>query len=365
MTDTKHPLRIFLSYASEDKPAVRTLYKHLVNDGFDAWLDEKNLLIGQSWREEISRAIRASDVVIICLSKRSITKEGYVQKEIRYALDIADELPEGTFFLIPAKLEDCNLPDRLQMIQAANLYETNGYINLQKALRQINNQISLSRTSLTQPPKSTTQKTDPDLLERNLALSRRELTNVEQEATGYSVLTLPLDIARKLDEKRKEISLLEAQLSKVLGRISPNENLRSSHLHQDSHIFLSYSREDVAIMTRIKNDLNSNNFTIWVDELSLELGTPTWETAIQKALERSRCVIVLMSPDSKRSIWVTREISYAEMHNIRIFPVLIKGDELDAVPLRLSSTMWVDARTDYSTAMQRLFISMRKQVGAE
>ena len=57
----------------------------------DPWLDEKKLLGGQDWDLEIRRALRRSDAVVICLSQRSISKVGYVNKEIKRALDIADE----------------------------------------------------------------------------------------------------------------------------------------------------------------------------------------------------------------------------------------------------------------------------------
>src|SRR5262245_32360417 len=85
----------------------------LRNNGFDPWLDEESLVPGQNWTEEIPRVVRASDVVIVCLSGSSINKEGYVNKEIKIALDVADEKPEGAIFVIPLKLEDCTVPNRL------------------------------------------------------------------------------------------------------------------------------------------------------------------------------------------------------------------------------------------------------------
>ncbi|MEW6401598.1 MAG: toll/interleukin-1 receptor domain-containing protein [Chloroflexota bacterium] len=85
--DSTHPLKVFLCHASGDKPPVRDLYKRLVAEGVDAWLDQEKLLPGQDWRREIPRAVREADVVVVCLSKNSITKEGYVQKEIKFALD--------------------------------------------------------------------------------------------------------------------------------------------------------------------------------------------------------------------------------------------------------------------------------------
>jgi outer membrane protein assembly factor BamD (BamD/ComL family) len=131
----RQQLKVFLCHASGDKPAVRDLYKRLIAEGIDAWLDQERLLPGQDWRLEIPQAVRGSDVVVICLSKKSITKEGYVQKEIKFALDIAEEKPEGTIFLIPARLEDCTVPDRLNRWQWVDLFEENGFIKLLRSLK--------------------------------------------------------------------------------------------------------------------------------------------------------------------------------------------------------------------------------------
>src|SRR6266498_2277026 len=133
--ETKRPLKVFLCHASGDKLLVRELYKRLIAEGVDAWLDQEKLLPGQDWRVEIPRAVREADVVVICLSNKSITKEGYVQKEIRFALDSAEEKPEGTIFLIPARLEDCIVPERLDRWQWVDLFEENGFLRLLRSLK--------------------------------------------------------------------------------------------------------------------------------------------------------------------------------------------------------------------------------------
>jgi TIR domain len=125
--------RVFLCHASEDKLAVRALYERLKASGFQPWLDEEDLLPGQDWDREIARAVRSAQVVLVCLSKRS-EKRGYVQKEIRRALDVAEEQPEGTIFLIPVKLEDCAVPDRLAAWQWVDLHSERGYHKLEAAL---------------------------------------------------------------------------------------------------------------------------------------------------------------------------------------------------------------------------------------
>ena len=89
-------LSVFLCHASQDKAFVRSFYKKLLEEGIKPWLDEEDLLPGQNWQIEIKRAVKQSDAVIVCLSRHSLNKVGFVQKEIKYALDIADEQPEGT-----------------------------------------------------------------------------------------------------------------------------------------------------------------------------------------------------------------------------------------------------------------------------
>lgn len=93
---TNRPLRVFLCHSSNDKPVVRQLYQKLrIEDWIQPWLDEEELYPGQDWNFEIEKAVEAADVILVCLSKGSTTKEGYVQREIRIALDYADYKPEG------------------------------------------------------------------------------------------------------------------------------------------------------------------------------------------------------------------------------------------------------------------------------
>ena len=127
-------LSVFLCHASEDKAAVRELSSTIRKWGHDPWLDEDKLLPGQDWDREIRRAIESADIVVVCLSAQS-EKRGYVQKEIKRALDIADEQPEGAIYVIPVKLTECSVPDRLRQTQWVNLSVTGGPSKLEAALR--------------------------------------------------------------------------------------------------------------------------------------------------------------------------------------------------------------------------------------
>jgi hypothetical protein len=89
--------RIFLCHASEDKTQVREVYHRLrAIEGFEPWLDEEDLLPGQEWAWEIPRALQTSDFILVFFPRASVAKRGYVQREMKLALDAWQEIPEGT-----------------------------------------------------------------------------------------------------------------------------------------------------------------------------------------------------------------------------------------------------------------------------
>ena len=131
---SKHLLKIFISYASGDRAQAQKLHAYLRSQGMDPWLDTENLLPGQDWKMEISRALDETDLILLCLSKKSVSKEGYVQKEMRLALDRALEIPPGEIFLIPARFEEVDLPYSLRDFQWVDLYTESGMQKLLKSL---------------------------------------------------------------------------------------------------------------------------------------------------------------------------------------------------------------------------------------
>ena len=119
------------------------------------------------------------------------------------------------------------------------------------------------------------------------------------------------------------------------------------------HIFLSYSRADTDTMGRVRESLSGEGLSVWTDE-NLTPGTPSWKQAIERAIEDAGCVVVLLSPEAKKSEWVANELGYANTHGIAVFPALIRGEEKEAVPLELINAQRIDARTRFLAAMQML-----------
>ena len=103
-------LRVFLCHASEDKPVVREIYQRLKTYNVEPWLDEVDLLPGEKWEQVIPEVLSRCDIVLICLSRAFLVKEGYGHYEIYLILEAAKKKPPGTIFHIPFKLEECEVP---------------------------------------------------------------------------------------------------------------------------------------------------------------------------------------------------------------------------------------------------------------
>ncbi len=126
--------KVFISYAKEDIILVEEIYDLLLGQAHEVWIDSKNLVGGQEWKIEIEKAIRTSDVFIACLSSVSVSKSGYVQKELRTALDVAESMPEGRIYIIPIRLDECDVPTRLKNLHWVNYFEQDGHDKLLRAV---------------------------------------------------------------------------------------------------------------------------------------------------------------------------------------------------------------------------------------
>jgi TIR domain len=130
-------LRAFLCHAKENKDDVKDIYSKLLEADVDPWLDEKSIMPGKKWEYEITKAIRDTDAILVFLSNAAISKTGYVHKEIGQALNITDEQPEGRIFIIPVRLEDCQVPARLASIQYVDYFNRDGHKMLLSALQDL------------------------------------------------------------------------------------------------------------------------------------------------------------------------------------------------------------------------------------
>ena len=114
---------VFISYAREDSEASERLYNDLKNAGLIPWRDKDVIKPGQNWKIAIRKGIKSSRYFIPLFSSKSVEKIGYVQKEFKYAIDNYDQFPESEVYIIPIRLDNCDIPfEKLEDIQYVDLF---------------------------------------------------------------------------------------------------------------------------------------------------------------------------------------------------------------------------------------------------
>ena len=94
-------------------------------------------------------------------------------------------------------------------------------------------------------------------------------------------------------------------------------------------VFLSHSEADADLAKKLVAQLSELGIEVW-DPSEQVLPGDNWALKIGQALQESRAMIVLLSPDSTKSEQVRREISYAlgdRNYEGRIFPVMVRPTE--------------------------------------
>jgi len=129
--DERHYKRtIFLSYAHADLSRIKKLYRKLRKAGFEPWLDKEDIVGGENWKLAIQKAIKESSLFIVCLTNNSVNKRGTIQEEIKLALEMWRQKLEYDIYLIPVKLEPCEVPESLAKFQWIPLFQKKGFEKL-------------------------------------------------------------------------------------------------------------------------------------------------------------------------------------------------------------------------------------------
>jgi len=133
---------VFISYAREDIEIAKILYNDLIKERITPWIDTENIIPGQNWKKTISSAIKKSTHILLLLSFKSISKKGFIQKEVKIALDLLEEMPPSEIFIIPVRLEPCiPLHERLKELHWIDLFSS-----YEAGLTKIINAIKMQNT---------------------------------------------------------------------------------------------------------------------------------------------------------------------------------------------------------------------------
>jgi hypothetical protein len=125
-----------------------------------------------------------------------------------------------------------------------------------------------------------------------------------------------------------------------------------------THIFISYSRQDIDFARYLRALLEHEHFYVWMDEARIPSGSRWWKD-IEKNIDTCAAFIIVMSPDAYESDWVEREILRAEQQKKPIFPVLAAGDAWS----RLANLQFEDMRAGLQAVLPMSFVKTLRMAG--
>jgi ActR/RegA family two-component response regulator len=127
-------IKVFLSYERSDLKRISRLRSKLVAQGFLPWFDIHDTEGGR-WEPQIKKAIHDADFFLACLSPNSVDKNGFIRKEIKWALEKQDELAHDEAYIIPIRLvPDVERPEQLKQFQSVELFKDGGFTKLVRML---------------------------------------------------------------------------------------------------------------------------------------------------------------------------------------------------------------------------------------
>ena len=126
-------------------------------------------------------------------------------------------------------------------------------------------------------------------------------------------------------------------------------------------IFISYARDDAGIAARLREGIETGGFSVWMDTTSMA-GGERWTKEIESAIEGATSVVVVVSQSSNESVWVRREVLYAQQLCKRVVPVLAAHAPL---PVHLVNLRALALQEDFNGGLDQLVNALRGQtVGA-
>lgn len=106
---------VFFCYRRRDRSVVLLLRRKLREKSIAAWMDYKNINLGEPWQQVIDWALENSRIVVIVIGEGGLGS--YQTQEVDVALDLRDQ---GKLKVIPIVLPgalDSDIPVRLRRLQ--------------------------------------------------------------------------------------------------------------------------------------------------------------------------------------------------------------------------------------------------------
>jgi len=119
-------------------------------------------------------------------------------------------------------------------------------------------------------------------------------------------------------------------------------------------VFICHDTEDAKFAHRLADDLPRLGVQVWIAPESIGPGE-SWVSAVERGLEESSHMVVVLTPAALESEWVKKEtevaIAQERKRRIRVIPLDVEPCQ---VPLLLSSYQMVSFHRDYEAGLSQL-----------
>ncbi len=131
-------------------------------------------------------------------------------------------------------------------------------------------------------------------------------------------------------------------------------------------VFISYCHADAAFANTLAAHLVKHNAHVWIDSWELNVGDSIL-AHVQKAIQESSALLIVLSKASVESAWVKKELNAALMREldekrVLVLPVLLEDC---VVPMFLREKMYADFRTNFDVGLSKLVDALLRITNAD
>lgn len=174
----------------------------------------------------------------------------------------------------------------------------------------------------------------------------------------------PSDSKPLLEYSESGIDKIISELVKTVGNVISKfhepinielNQAENTICEKEKIVFISHDHEDADFAELLKLKLEKEGLIGWIDTERLKIGQD-WREEIDIGISNSLAVIAIMTPDARKSEYVTYEWAFAWGKGRKIYPIMLKQTQLHP---RLESLQYLDFTNRTNRPWDKLLASLK------
>lgn len=337
----------FISYGRADSKEFASKLNHYLSEqGLEVWFDFDDIPLGVNYQNQINSGIEQADNFLFIISPHAVNSP-YCAREIELALSCNKRIipllhvEEISYETWQQRNLDANvsgwhaLKEKGMHSSFPNMHTAISKINwvyFREGIDQFDASLVGLETILARHQSYVRQHTQ--LLVNALEWQRQQrqasylLTDTETLAEA--------DIWLKTRFKDAQPPCIPTDLHCEFI----TESLKAAN-DQMTQIFISYSEADTEIQQTLRKRMIREGITTWVNTVDIPTAED-FQSAINRGIEKTDNVVLLLSSDSLTSHYCQQELTYARRYHKRIIPLLVQSMDVATLPADLRMLQFVD-----------------------